>query len=85
MQELQELHHKKYEGEKDYDIPSIKGIADHYEVFECQLPFARTNLKRFMEKVDLAALVTKNFGLATQKLSFVTIKALSNELKTEAW
>ena len=33
----------------------------------------------------MAALVTKNFGLATQKLSFVTISALSNELKTEAW
>ena len=70
--------HKEYEGDKDYEIPSTEGIADKYEVFECQLPFIRTHLKRFMEKVDKAAQSSKTNGS-------VTIKDLSEELKTEAW
>ena len=60
MSPVKEMHdpHKEYEGDKDYEIPSTEGIVDKYEVFECQLPFVRTHLKRFMEKVDLAAKVS---------------------------
>ena len=70
--------HKEYEGEKDYPIPSNDNISDRYEIFETRIPFKRTHLKRFMEAVDKAATESGNKG-------FITVIALSKQLKTDAW
>ena len=57
--------HAKHEGEVDYDIIDTKDMLDEFEIFEVGLPFARTHLKRFIEKVDLAEEESGNKGFVT--------------------
>ena len=64
----------------DVDLPlqSVQGITDRYVVFELGLPFPRTLLSRFIEKVKLAEASCGDEG-------YVTIDSLAQFLTTPAW
>ena len=69
----------EYEG-KDIDLPEIpiENVTDRFQEFEMKLPFTRTLLTRYMEKVD-------NAEKANGSQGFVTIQQLAAELSTPAW
>lgn len=68
-----------YEGQ-EIDLPEIPmdNINDLFSEFELKMPFTRTLLTRYMEKVENAERVNGNQG-------FVTIQQLASELKTPVW
>ena len=68
-----------YEGQ-DIDLPIIpvENITDRFAEFELKLPFSRTLLTRFMEKID-------NAEKANGSQGFITIQQLASELKTPVW
>ena len=70
------------DGKQDQDLmkPITLGIFDKYRLFELSLPFARTDLNIFCAKLKLAVLDCCEDGE-----DFVTIDALKNRFKTEAW
>jgi len=69
-----------YEGVEG-DLPEIScaGDDDLYQRIELSLPFARTMINRFMEKVDIAEEASPNEGLVT----FEALQAAG--LSTPAW
>ena len=67
-------------GERDLMKPITLGIFDKYRLFELSLPFARTDLNIFCAKLKLAVLDCCEDGD-----DFLTIAALKNRFKTEAW
>ena len=68
-----------YEGQ-EIDLPEIPmdSVNDLFSEFELKMPFTRTLLTRYMEKVENAERVNGNQG-------FVTIQQLASELKTPVW
>ena len=56
----------------------MQGVTDQYRRFELQLPFARTLLSRFLEKVEAAEKASGEQG-------FVTPESLRAQLDTAAW
>ena len=69
----------RFEGlDQDLPEPNLQGIKDQYKRFELQLPFARTLLSRFLEKLDAAEKANGEQG-------FVTPETLRTQLDTQAW
>ena len=68
-----------YEGQ-EIDLPEIPmdSVNDVFSEFELKMPFTRTLLTRYMEKVENAERANGNQG-------FVTIQQLASELKTPVW
>ena len=69
-----------FEGMEDQDLPqrNLAGIKDEYRRFELSLPFSRTMINGFIDKVDTAETVSGGEG-------FVNLDALQEEFTTDAW
>ena len=66
-------------GDTEKDLPEVtRNVKDQYLKFELSLPFQRILLSNFLKKLDNALKVSGDG-------SYVTIDALKEEFKTDAW